>query len=248
MAGSRLPGSWGETSLLGPVQDGTSALIATPLPGPVGMLASAATPAAAPAPALMIDTLGRVQHPRVKNAIASTIERGPLAQVRGLIVHQTGGATAQSSLDSYKNAGANGAHFLIDKDGTIYQTASVLKRTWHVGKLKARCLLQKTCTATELKAYSRFDPTGMNKRESAKAVPDRFPSNDDALGIELVGAAIPAAAGGEPTYETVTAAQNDALKWLVGELTKNLGVPMTEIFRHPDVSRKNPSEASTAQW
>ena len=88
----------------------------------------------------------------------------------------------------------------------------------------------------------------MNKRESAKAVPDRFPSNEDALGIELVGAAIPAAAGGEPTYESVTAAQNDALKWLVGELTKSLGVPMTEIFRHPDVSRKNPSEASTARW
>ena len=141
MAGSRLPGSWGETSPLGSVQDGTSPLIATPLPGPVGMTASTTMHATAQAPVWMIDTLGQVQHPRVKNVIASTIERGPMAQVRGLIVHQTGGATAQSSLDSYKNAGANGAHFLIDKDGTIYQTASVLKRTWHVGKLKARCLL-----------------------------------------------------------------------------------------------------------
>ena len=60
---------------------------------------------------------------------------------------------------------------LIPSDGKYYAfdrisknteyTGPVLKRTWHVGKLKARCLLQKTCSATELKAYSRFDPTGM---------------------------------------------------------------------------------------
>ena len=29
----------------------------------------------------------------------------------------------------------NGAHFLIDRDGAVYQTASMHKKTWHVGKL-----------------------------------------------------------------------------------------------------------------
>src|ERR1035437_8490823 len=50
-----------------------------------------------------------------------------------------GGANAQSALSSYNNPSANGTHFLIDKDGTIYQTASVFQQTWHVGKLRSRC-------------------------------------------------------------------------------------------------------------
>ena len=160
-------------------------------PGPLGAIQFGVnTPVASSLPAFLIDVHGIVIHPRVTPAITSTIERGSMPKVRGLIVHQTGGATAQSSLDSYKSTGANGAHFLIDKDGTIYQTASVYKRTWHVGKLKARCLLQTTCTPTEINAYRRFNPTAMNKREAAKAVPGRFPSNEDAVGIELVGATV----------------------------------------------------------
>ena len=99
-------------------------------PGPLGTEQSGVdTRAAASDSAFLIDAHGFVVHPRVRLVIARKIERGPMTQVRGLIVHQSGGPTAQSSLESYKIAGANGAHFLIDKDGTIYQTASVLKRT-----------------------------------------------------------------------------------------------------------------------
>jgi N-acetyl-anhydromuramyl-L-alanine amidase AmpD len=94
-----------------------------------------------------------------------------------------------------------------------------------------------------------FDPSAENSRERAKAVPDRFPSNEDSIGIELVGATIPAsAAPATEVYESVTAQQNAALKWLIVELASTLGVPMTEVLRHPDVSRKNPTEASTARW
>ena len=49
-------------------------------------------------------------------------------------------------------------------------------------------------------------------------------------------------------YETVTAEQNTSLKWLVLELRLELQVPMTEVFRHPTVSRKTPTEAATAKW
>jgi N-acetyl-anhydromuramyl-L-alanine amidase AmpD len=56
-----------------------------------------------------------------------------MTHVQGIIVHQTGSPTARSTLNGYGVARANGAHFLIDKDGTIYQTASVLKQTAHVG-------------------------------------------------------------------------------------------------------------------
>ena len=200
---------------------------------------------------LMIDATGGVVDERVKSALNATIERGAMRTVNGIIVHQTGAATAESTLASYKNSSANGAHFLIEREGTIYQTASLFKKTWHIGKLKARCVLEKTCAPAELKVLKHFNPAAEHKREMAKKAPARYPSNEDSIGIELVGEALPR--GGKlpedkKIYQSVTNEQNVSLKWLVTELSLTLGVPMSEIFRHPDVSRKNPTEASTARW
>jgi N-acetylmuramoyl-L-alanine amidase len=258
LAGSRVPGPTSDSGRPQSLEDGTGPRTRAPGAGVAGSSTHvAATPAGraaqAPKPAqsTLIDEAGVLKDARVKAAIAKTIERGKMDAVHGIIVHQTGGASAQSSLESYKKAKANGAHFLIDKDGTIYQTASLHQRTWHVGKLKARCLLDASCEPAELKAYKKFDPAGMNEREAKKSVPLRFPSNEDSVGIELVGQALPAdprKPAGELVYEAVTAEQNASLKWLVGELVRLLGVPLTEIFRHPDVSWKNPSEAKSAAW
>jgi N-acetyl-anhydromuramyl-L-alanine amidase AmpD len=201
---------------------------------------------------LLIDADGMLITPEVKQSRKKTIERGVMKAVYGLIVHQTGGATAQSSLNSYKNPSANGAHFLIDLDGQIYQTASLYQQTWHVGKLKSRCVLEKRCSPVELKQLQKFSPASENKRELGKSVPDRFPSNQDSIGIELVGETItPAGAkAGEQNqvYRTVSKEQNTSLQWLVAKLTELLKIDRSEIFRHPDVSRKNPTEASTASW
>jgi hypothetical protein len=49
-------------------------------------------------------------------------------------------------------------------------------------------------------------------------------------------------------YETVNEQQNASLRWLIAKLTSTFGIPMTEIFRHPVVSRKNPTEAESALW
>lgn len=174
-----------------------------------------------------------------------------MTSVQGIIVHQTGGATAQSALDSYRRSSANGAHFLIDKDGTIYQTASVYRQTWHIGKLKSRCMMESRCSPAERKLNARFNPTAENRRENRKSVPDRFPSNQDSIGIELVGEALPRDASvpdAKKAFEPVTEEQKRSLKWLVQELSVSLNISTTEVFRHPTVSRKNPTEASTAQW
>ena len=72
---------------------------------------------------LEIDKDGKVQHQRIKLVISPSIQKKIMSHVSGIIVYQTGGATAQSSFNSYKND-ANGAHFLIEKDGTVCQTAS----------------------------------------------------------------------------------------------------------------------------
>ncbi|MET3136173.1 N-acetyl-anhydromuramyl-L-alanine amidase AmpD [Undibacterium sp. GrIS 1.2] len=201
---------------------------------------------------LLIDLDGMVVDRRVTKARSKSIERGKLKTINGIIVHQTGGATAQSSIDSYKNPSANGAHFLIDIDGRIYQTASIYQQTWHVGKLKSRCIWEKRCTPIELKQLQHFSPSGENKREMAKDFPNRFPSNQDSIGIEIVGEATSPAGGKvneqNQVYRTVNKDQNTSLQWLVSELSALLEIQTSEIFRHPDVSRKNPTEASTAKW
>ncbi len=200
---------------------------------------------------LSINKAGHIIDNRIKLAISPHIERGPLTKVRGLIVHQTGGTTAKSSLGSYGKPKANGAHFLIDRDGKIYQTGSLFKQTWHVGSLRARCLAQYRCTKVELMSLSRFDPKSEHRNEMAKSVPDRYPANEDSIGIEIVGAVAtpkgmsPAESG---VYESVNQQQNASLKWLIRALSITFSVPMTEVFRHPVVSRKNPTEAKTALW
>jgi N-acetyl-anhydromuramyl-L-alanine amidase AmpD len=161
-----------------------------------------------------------------------------MAAVNGIIVHQTGGATAQSAFNAYL-AGATGAHLLIDVDGTIYQTARLDQVTWHVGKLQARCVAEFKCAKPK-----KWDPSGVHKAEMAKPWPSRYPSNNDSIGIEIVGgfnSKINA-------YDTVNERQNTSLKWLISELTITLKISATEVFRHPTVSYKQPSEAATAKW
>nr|WP_175800430.1 peptidoglycan recognition family protein [Burkholderia anthina] len=199
---------------------------------------------------LLIDSNGMVVSPRVVRVRKAQIERGAMQRISGVIVHQTGGSTAASALNSYQNAYATGAHFLIEKDGTIYQTASLKKQTWHVGRIKARCVAELRCTPVELQQLRRFDPRGENRREMRKAVPDRYPSNTDSIGVELVGEALPL---NEPnpdrqTYIAAPDAQNDSLRWLIHEISITMNVPMAEVFRHPTVSRKNRTEAARAQW
>jgi len=200
---------------------------------------------------LHVNRNGYILNARVRMAARPLIEREVLHRIRGIIVHQTGGTSGASSLSSYAVKNANGAHFLIDKDGTIYQTASLFRQTWHVGRLRARCLAEYRCNPTELKALKRFSPKTEHRIEMTKDVPQRYPSNEDSLGIEIVGAVV-ASKGQNPAeqgvYEAVNAQQNASLRWLIIELTSTFGIPMTEIFRHPVVSRKNPTEARSALW
>ncbi|WP_261640548.1 N-acetylmuramoyl-L-alanine amidase [Erwinia mallotivora] len=169
--------------------------------------------------------------------------------MNGIVVHQTGGSTAESSFNSYKHAGANGTHFLIDKDGTIYQTASVFKVTNHVGNIRSRCYMEKSCTPSEMTTIKPFlnKYKQLSRLEQKKPYPQRYPANFDSLGIEIVGKPI-SGEGENAVYEKINDLQNDSLKWLIAELSDTLKVAMTEIFRHPEVSYKVKTEAGTARW
>lgn len=199
---------------------------------------------------LIIDSTGVVIDPRVRHAISPALERGDMKIVHGIIVHQTNAPTSASTLNSYQQPKPNGAHFLIDRDGTIYQTASLYKKTAHIGQLKSRCIAQHTCTPTELKALKGKKPgKPIGRIEAKKDWPNRYPSNGESIGIEIVGQALPKTVPeDQQVFERLTKAQQASLQWLIQELTLTLNIQLSEIFRHPTVSWKNETEASTATW
>ena len=167
-----------------------------PLAGQRQAAVANAKGAATGASQLNIDDKGHVQHERVllktaagRETISPKIERMEMPKVNGLIIHQTQSPSVNSTLNSYAQDKANGAHFLIDKDGTIYQTASLKRKTNHVGRLRSRCAQEKSCSPQEMKLNQKHDPKGESLRESKKPAGDRFPSNSDSIGIELVGMA-----------------------------------------------------------
>lgn len=195
---------------------------------------------------LKIDCLpGESTDDRHKDWIEIASYRQGFSQPASSTVNSVGGASTEQV-----NFGAFAISKLADKDGTIYQTASVYKSTWHVGKLRSRCLAEMTCSPAELKLAQKWDPQGTHKREKSKSVPDRHPSNDDSIGIEIVGRSYPPTddKSGENVFESLTEAQTESLKWLVSEIRETLNVPLAEIYRHPVVSYKNKTEAQSASW
>jgi N-acetyl-anhydromuramyl-L-alanine amidase AmpD len=237
---------------------------------------------------LQIDKNGRVQNAKVRldhrfftnRKGQARVERSivppppdrsvALTAVNGIVVHQTGTPT-RSVFGSYSNSNANRAHFLIDLDGTIYQTASVYLQAGHVGRLRARCLVKKTCKPTEVQRLEEWDKkvnasstSSTHDNEKIKKHPERYPSNVDSIGIECTGLAWWYGKDGkkladqsdasahlrrdkEKIYDPLTDEQKRSLEWLIHELAVTFKVQFSEVFRHPEVSRKTPTEAISAQ-
>jgi len=201
------------------------------------------------------------------------ISRGRLTHViRGIVVHQTNTLTADKTFTGYTGLKANGAHFLIDIDGTIYQTASLFDQANHVGAIKARCLYEMTCPKVELEAGLKDwnERPWLNKgtershnNEKGKAFPIRFPKNEDSIGIECQGMAWIYNKNGEKAedqnqnrkllageyydFDPLTIEQKESLKWLILFLSEKLSVPFTEIYRHPEIAFKERAEAISAK-
>ena len=123
-------------------------------------------------------------------------------------------------------------------------------RCYHVGKLiKSKCLTinKSTCDTSAMAKMLAMSWTSqinaIDAHERAKPYPDRYPVNNDSIGIELVGLHID-----DKSYEDVTAAQNASLQWLIDELYLQFNLKSSDVYRHPTVSYKNPGEASSALW
>lgn len=196
-----------------------------------------------------IDNEGMLISSRIELRRFPAIEQGDLRSVHALVVHQTDAPTAQHTFNTYRNKG-NGAHFLIEKDGAIYQTASMKKRCYHVGRLlrsKCEAVDKSTCDAAEMKVIEsltwELQFRALDRYERTKNYPERYPMNADSLGIELVGKHLD-----KTHYEKVTALQNQSLQWLVAELYGHFNLTSKDVYTHPQISYKNVDEAGSAVW
>jgi N-acetyl-anhydromuramyl-L-alanine amidase AmpD len=205
-----------------------------------------------------------IENSRIVAHRVTSIERAKMVRVIGIIAHQTGSSTENSTLNSYKSPGASGAHFIISKTGVIYQTASILYRTNHIGPIRARCLAEVKCTPAETAAYANMGAAKMNAAEMKKSAPARYPSNSESIGIEIVGQAFLPSHKPMPKglsdvqkkrffdehsiYEALTGAQQISFKYLLEELLQTMSLAKEDVYRHPTVSRKNPTEAATVEW
>jgi RHS repeat-associated protein len=77
------------------------------------------------------DKDGMILDSRVTNKRIKKLEKEPMAKVNSIILHRTVSSSANSTLSSFKARGI-GTHFLIGKDGKIYNTASLNNATHHI--------------------------------------------------------------------------------------------------------------------
>lgn len=181
----------------------------------------------------------------IKSNIIGNLEHGPIGKVQALVLHQTNSSTAKSTLNTWKTR-PYGTHFLIDKDGTTYQTARLTKQTLHVGKIKSRCKEEQSCSESETKTINQLRQKNsfgtytrkLYHHELKKNYPNRFPINKDSIGIEVVELFDEKKGYGPPTKE-----QKIALDLLVNALLIKYDLTLKDVYAHATISRKQKSEA-----
>lgn len=201
---------------------------------------------------LKMDTKGWIDNKKVKKEQKTAIEHSPIASINAIVLHRTGSQTASSVLNAWESK-KEGTHFLISENGDIYQTASLKKQCWHVGKLYSKCRTTTSCTiedAKKLEDILRKKNISWGKKfrlvtksELNKSYPDRFPHNHDSLGIEIVGLL----SKDKEIYEIPNNRQLESLYWLLDELVSIYSLSVKDIYAHGKIAHKdkNKSEGSS---
>lgn len=181
----------------------------------------------------------------------ASIEHGDINKITSIVLHRTDSSNASSTIQAYANGKSSGAHFLIDKTGKIYQTADIRKVCWHIGILLPRCQIEKNCDSKELKTITALihekgfsfgrRAKNLSRHEAGKKYPLRYPSNNDSIGIEVVGKFWPA----QKSFDKPTQQQFKSLKWLVEIIAKEYRLNVrTNVYAHGAIARKEESEGA----
>lgn len=159
---------------------------------------------------------GMISNPLIVSNRISRVESGPGAPLKlGVVLHRTVSSSAKGTLGSFASTGS-GTHFLVGKDGTIYQTASLNKGTFHF-----RPDLQ----------TSQFQLTRANTI-SIEVVGMPLDANGK---VTLIGKKV-------VTWEPLTEAQVKSVAFLVNSLVSTFGLTNNDIFNHEDIQSKAKNE------
>jgi len=192
---------------------------------------------------------GLILSKNIINKTYNSIEHGNIKSVNAIVLHRTDSSTAKSTLASYHKGQKTGAHFLIDKEGKIYQTASMIKSCWHVGNIRSRCTEETACSTKETKKVKALlfqknlgygkRISNLSKYEATKSYPERYPKNSDSIGIEVVGLYNKKS----NAFSQPTSQQKNALNWLLDTLSEVHGLNKeTDLFAHGTIAYKQVSE------
>lgn len=194
---------------------------------------------------------GFLTDPGITRTPVAWVQHDAMPQVNGIVLHRTESSTASSTLDSWRSrTDGVGAHFLIDRDGTIHQTASVDRQAWHVGPIRSRGEVEGTISREDQREVDaarggRAEWTGTAARavgrlEATRPYPERYPTNGDSIGIEVVGRYNAATR----TWDAPTPEQRASINRLVGSLQTNFGLNDNDVYQHDVISRKTPGEGA----
>lgn len=177
----------------------------------------------------------------IKKEIITNLEKGNMPAVHAIILHRTGGSSLSAAIASFRKSGI-GTHFIIDKDGTIRQTANTNKYAYHIGKIRARCMEEGTCSPEEAKKIKGFGwaPTKIHNNEKVKKYPARYPLNTDSLGIEVVSKYNTAT----KIWDPATPQQKTAINYLVKKLQATFNLTDKDIYEHDKISYKTAGEGA----
>ncbi|WP_181882450.1 peptidoglycan recognition protein family protein [Helicobacter didelphidarum] len=187
-----------------------------------------------------IKGLGIIKQPKPKLVEETgSFNKPPIA----IVLHRTNSPTAKSTLNHWDTS-LYGAHFLIDKDGTIYQCASLHQWTQHVGDIRSRVEVEKTWDTNEKmlienmwkeKTSYSARKTKVSNYEKKKPYPNRYPISSDSIGIEVVGEYD----DNTKRYPNATLKQLGRLEQLVRVLFELYHINKTDLYAHAKIAYKD---------
>lgn len=195
---------------------------------------------------IYVNSEGYIENAGVKRNDISELNQGKIEKINAIVLHRTNSSTKESALSSFKSG--IGTHFLIDKNGDIYQTAGLSTYVYQIGFIQARCENDKACTSMDKKILNKINAQKhksyskifeeIHEYEILKKYPIRYPYNGDAVGIEVVAKYHK----NTKTWEASTNEQKKSVNKLVDILINIYELTNEDVYEHDKIGHKTAGE------
>ncbi|EAN4948270.1 N-acetylmuramoyl-L-alanine amidase [Salmonella enterica] len=188
---------------------------------------------------IYVDSDGYIQNAEITKKTVKELEHGKMDKINAILLHRTKSSSEDGTFESFRSK-KEGTHFVVAKNGCLYQTASLFEWTPHIGKIKSRCQEEKTWSAEERKKIQGFgwDPKRLYVYELEKNYPDRYPYNEDSVGIEVVADHV------DGSWEKATPEQRKSIAKIVDILMNIYELQKQDIYEHDKISYKTAGEGA----